>query len=106
MAERDVLGDPAGQGLDDVRRIPDEIDRRVRTLLHEPLGSGASWDPRRGRAGVRPRRQRPHLALVSGRHRPGGAGRVRVEDRDYEVRFAAAPADLADAIDTAYEDKY
>jgi hypothetical protein len=35
-----------------------------------------------------------------------GAGRVRVEDRDYEVRFAAAPADLADAIDTAYEDKY
>ena len=35
-----------------------------------------------------------------------GAGRVRVEDRDYEVTFAVAPADLADAIDTAYEDKY
>lgn len=35
-----------------------------------------------------------------------GAGRVRVEDRFYEVTFAVAPADLADAIDAAYEDKY
>ena len=34
-----------------------------------------------------------------------GAGRVRVEDRDYEVTFAEAPVDLADAIDAAYEDK-
>jgi hypothetical protein len=35
-----------------------------------------------------------------------GAGRVRVEDRDYEVTFAEAPAHLADAIDAAYQDKY
>ena len=35
-----------------------------------------------------------------------GAGRVRVEDRDYEVTFAEAPADVADAIDAAYEGKY
>ena len=35
-----------------------------------------------------------------------GAGRVRVEVRDYEVTFAEAPANLADAIDAAYEDKY
>ena len=35
-----------------------------------------------------------------------GAGRVRVEDRDYKVAFAAAPAGIADAIDAAYEDKY
>lgn len=35
-----------------------------------------------------------------------GAGRVRVGDRDYEVAFAAAPADVSDAIDAAYEDKY
>lgn len=35
-----------------------------------------------------------------------GAGRVRVEDRDYEVTFAEAPTDVAAAIDAAYEDKY
>jgi hypothetical protein len=35
-----------------------------------------------------------------------GAGRVRVEDRDYEVTFAEAQAHLADAIDAAYHDKY
>lgn len=35
-----------------------------------------------------------------------GAGRVRVEDRDYEVTFAKAPAGVAGAIDAAYEDKY
>jgi hypothetical protein len=35
-----------------------------------------------------------------------GTSRARVEDRDYEVTFAAAPADVADAIDTAYENKY
>jgi hypothetical protein len=35
-----------------------------------------------------------------------GAGRVRAADRDYEVTFAAAPADVADAIDAAYEAKY
>jgi hypothetical protein len=35
-----------------------------------------------------------------------GAGRVRVEDRDYEVTFREAPADVANAIDAAYEDKY
>jgi len=29
------LDDPAGQGLDDVRKIRDEIDRRVQTLLRE-----------------------------------------------------------------------
>src|SRR3954466_9482156 len=31
-----------------------------------------------------------------------GAGRVRVGDRDYEVTFSAAPADVASAIDAAY----
>ena len=35
-----------------------------------------------------------------------GAGRVRVEDRVYEVTFTEAPSDVADAIDAAYEDKY
>jgi hypothetical protein len=35
-----------------------------------------------------------------------GAGRVRVEDRVYEVTFAEAPAEVSEAIDSAYEDKY
>jgi hypothetical protein len=35
-----------------------------------------------------------------------GAGRVRVADKDHEVTFAEAPAEMADAIDAAYEDKY
>jgi len=35
-----------------------------------------------------------------------GAGRVRVADQEYEVTFAEAPADVADAIDAAYEAKY
>jgi arsenate reductase len=35
-----VLADPAGQGLDTVRPIRDEIERRVRALLHE-LGVSA-----------------------------------------------------------------
>jgi hypothetical protein len=35
-----------------------------------------------------------------------GAGRVRVADQDYEVTFAEAPADVDNAIDAAYEDKY
>ena len=34
------------------------------------------------------------------------AGRVRVEGRTYDVTFAEAPADLGEAIDAAYEDKY
>ena len=33
------LDDPAGQGVDAVRPIRDEIDRRVRTLLAELLGN-------------------------------------------------------------------
>ena len=35
-----------------------------------------------------------------------GAGRVRVADKDHEVTFTEAPAEMADAIDAAYEDKY
>jgi hypothetical protein len=34
------------------------------------------------------------------------AGRVRVDGHDYEVTFSEASADVADAIDTAYKDKY
>jgi len=34
------------------------------------------------------------------------AGRVRVEGHDYDVTFAEAPADVAPAVDAAYEDKY
>jgi hypothetical protein len=34
------------------------------------------------------------------------AGRVRVGDQDYEVTFALAGDDVADAIDAAYEAKY
>jgi len=34
------------------------------------------------------------------------AGRFRVAGRNYEVTFAEAPADVADAIDAAYEDTY
>jgi len=34
------------------------------------------------------------------------AGRVRVADQDYEVAFAPAGDDVADAIDAAYEAKY
>ena len=33
------LDDPAGQGVEEVRRIRDEIDRRVRTLLEELAAS-------------------------------------------------------------------
>ena len=36
-----TLPDPAGQGVDAVRPIRDEIDRRVRALLQELLGSAA-----------------------------------------------------------------
>ncbi|MQS39197.1 arsenate reductase ArsC [Streptomyces katsurahamanus] len=35
-----TLEDPAGQGLDAVRPIRDEIERRVRHLLHELVGDG------------------------------------------------------------------
>ena len=35
------LDDPAGQGVDSVRPIRDEIDRRVRGLLAELVGSAA-----------------------------------------------------------------
>jgi hypothetical protein len=35
-----------------------------------------------------------------------GAGRVRVENHDYEVTFAQAPTSVGAAIDAAYEDKY
>ena len=35
-----ALDDPAGQDLDAVRAIRDEIDRRVQTLLRELLSSG------------------------------------------------------------------
>jgi arsenate reductase (thioredoxin) len=35
------LEDPAGQGVDAVRPIRDDIDRRVRTLLGELLGSAS-----------------------------------------------------------------
>ena len=35
------LDDPAGQDLETVRRIRDEIDRRVRELIGELLGQGA-----------------------------------------------------------------
>jgi hypothetical protein len=35
LFEEWVLDDPAGQGLDDVRPIHGEIERRVRTLLDE-----------------------------------------------------------------------
>ena len=34
------------------------------------------------------------------------AGRVRVDNHDYEVTFAPAPANVAQAIDAAYDDKY
>ncbi len=34
------LTDPAGKGVDEVRPIVEEIDRRVRALLHELLGDG------------------------------------------------------------------
>jgi len=34
------------------------------------------------------------------------AGRVRVDNHDYEVTFAPAPAHVAPAIDAAYDDKY
>ena len=34
-----VLTDPAGKGPDDVRRIRDEIERRVRALLEELVGA-------------------------------------------------------------------
>ena len=34
------------------------------------------------------------------------AGRITVEGRNIEVTFAEAHAELADAIDAAYEDKY
>ena len=37
-----VLPDPAGQGIDAVRPIRDEIDRRVRTLLSELAPSSPS----------------------------------------------------------------
>jgi arsenate reductase (thioredoxin) len=33
------LDDPAGQGVDEVRRIRDEIDRRVKDLLASLIGS-------------------------------------------------------------------
>ncbi len=36
-----VLEDPAGKGVEDVRRIRDEIDGRVRTLLADLLPSEA-----------------------------------------------------------------
>jgi arsenate reductase len=42
-----VLEDPAGQGLDGVRPIRDEIRRRVDTLLAELLPSPAPDSPRR-----------------------------------------------------------
>lgn len=35
-----------------------------------------------------------------------GAGRITAAGRTYEVSFAPAPAELADAIDAAYEVKY
>ena len=35
-----------------------------------------------------------------------GAGRVRVDNRFYDVTFAPAPAQVAQAIDAAYEVKY
>lgn len=35
-----------------------------------------------------------------------GAGRVRVGARDHEVLFTRAPAEVAGAVDAAYEDKY
>ncbi|MDT7569163.1 MAG: hypothetical protein QOG76_7787, partial [Pseudonocardiales bacterium] len=36
------LDDPAGRGIDAVRPIRDEIDRRVRALLAELLGTTAA----------------------------------------------------------------
>ena len=36
-----VLDDPAGQGVEAVRPIRDEIERRVRALILDLLGSGA-----------------------------------------------------------------
>lgn len=36
------LDDPVGQGVDAVRPIRDDIDRRVRALVAELLGQGAS----------------------------------------------------------------
>lgn len=35
-----------------------------------------------------------------------GAGRIRLAGRTYEVTFAPAPAELAERIDAAYEQKY
>ena len=34
------------------------------------------------------------------------AGRIRVDNQDYDVTFAAAPAHVAQALDAAYADKY
>ncbi len=42
-----VLDDPAGQGIETVRPIRDEIERRVRALLDE-LGAGPRPAPERG----------------------------------------------------------
>jgi protein-tyrosine-phosphatase len=41
-----VLEDPAGQGVDAVRPIRDEIDRRVRALVAELLPSGEEFTRR------------------------------------------------------------
>ena len=40
-----VVEDPAGQGLESVRRIRDEIDGRVRALVGELLQAGPSATP-------------------------------------------------------------
>ena len=39
-----VLDDPAGQGLDAVRKIRDEINRRVLDLVHSLLSNGPDWE--------------------------------------------------------------
>jgi hypothetical protein len=89
----------------------DVINRTV-DLYVSPLrpdgvnyGTPTNLGPGRRRAGVRARGQRPmsiwYQAAISQK-----AGRVRVDGHDNEVTFSEAPADVADAIDTAYEDKY
>jgi len=69
------LDDPAGQGIEAVRLIRDQIEQRVRALLDE-LGVPTSWPPQRGRE-HKPKTDSPEARFYSPGNQKAASERLR-----------------------------